>query len=95
MQLVSIGPVDDVFLYHYGKPIKQLPASEGIGHKEPAWTYFCMGSGPNMPAFDMPYEKLGVVSVEAAYSDHPHDVVVIGRRLPEATAARPYQSVQR
>ena len=35
VQLVSIGPVDDVFLYYYGKPIKQLPASEGIGHKEP------------------------------------------------------------
>ena len=45
-----------------------------------------MGCGPNMPAFDMPYEKLGVVSVEAAYSDNPHDVVIIGRRLPEATA---------
>ncbi len=87
VQLVSIGPVDDVFLYYYGKPIKQLPASEGIGHKEPPWTYFCMGCGSNMPAFDLPYEKLGVVSVEAAYSDHPHDVVIIGRRLPEATAA--------
>ncbi len=88
VQLVSIGPVDDVFLYYYGKPIKRLPASEGIGHKQPTWTYFCMGCGPNMPAFDMPYEKLGVVSVEAAYSDHPHDVVIIGRRLPEAMAAR-------
>jgi 4-amino-4-deoxy-L-arabinose transferase-like glycosyltransferase len=87
VQLVSIGPVDDVFLYYYGKPIKRLPASEGTGHKAPSWTYFCMGCGPNMPAFDMPYETLGVVSVEAGYSDHPHDVVIVGRRLPEATAA--------
>src|SRR5208282_954967 len=85
-RLVSIGPVDDVFLYYYGKPIRRLPASEGIGHKEPSWNYFCMGCGPNMPAFGMPYEKLGVISVEAAYSDNPHDVVIIGRRLPEATA---------
>ena len=94
VQLVSIGPVDDVFLYWYGKPIKQLPASEGLGHKEPPWTYFCMGDGPNMPAFDMPYEKLGVVSMEQAYSENPHEVVIIGRRLPEATAAETKNSVR-
>jgi 4-amino-4-deoxy-L-arabinose transferase-like glycosyltransferase len=94
VQLVSIGPVDDVFLYYYGKPIKRLPLSEGLGHKAPPWTYFCMGCGPNMPAFDMPYEKLGVVSVEASYSDHPHDVVIIGRRLPETTATAPKDSVR-
>ena len=86
--------MDDVFLYYYGKPIKQLPATEGIGHNEPSWTYFCMGCGPEMPAFDRPYEKLGVVSVEAAYSDHPHDVVILGRRLPETTAAGPRNSVR-
>jgi hypothetical protein len=94
VQLVSIGPVDDVFLYYYGKPIKQLPLSEGLGHNEPPWTYFCMGCGPEMPAFDRPYEKLGVVSVEAAYCDHPHDVVIIGRRLAEATAAERNSSVR-
>jgi hypothetical protein len=94
VQLVSIGAVDDVFLYYYGKPIKRLPKSEGIGHKDRPWTYFCMGCGPNMPEFDMPYEKLGVVSVEAAYNDHPHDVVIIGRRLPEATAAGEKNSVR-
>jgi 4-amino-4-deoxy-L-arabinose transferase-like glycosyltransferase len=93
VQMVSIGPVDDVFLYYYGKPIKRLPLSEGLGHKEPSWTYFCMGCGSTMPAFDMPYEKLGVVSVEAPYSDHPHDVVIIGRWLPETTAAAPKPSV--
>ena len=87
--LVSIGPVDGVFLYNYGKPIKPIPESEGRGHGQRAWTYFCMGCGPEMPVFDMPYEKLGVVSVEAAYSENPHDVVIIGRRLPEATAERP------
>ena len=54
-----------------------------------------MGCGSNMPAFDMPYEKLGVVSVEAAYYDHPHDVVIIGRRLPEATAAGPKNNMAR
>ena len=94
VELVSIGPVDDVFLYYYGKPIKQLPASAGLGHKEPPWTYFCMGCGPNMPAFDMPYEKLGRVSVEAAYCENPHDIVIVGRRLPEATAAEPKNSVR-
>jgi 4-amino-4-deoxy-L-arabinose transferase-like glycosyltransferase len=95
LQLVSIGPVDDVFLYYYGKPIRQLPASAGLTHNEPAWTYFCMGCGPNMPAFDLPYEKLGVISVEPAYSEHPHDVVVIGRRLAEATASKSESSLQR
>jgi hypothetical protein len=94
VQLVSIGPVDDVFLYYYGKPIERLPAAEGIGHKEPPWTYFCMGCGSSVPAFDMPYETLGVVSVEAAYSDHPHDVVILGRRLPETIAAGPKSSVR-
>jgi 4-amino-4-deoxy-L-arabinose transferase-like glycosyltransferase len=86
VQLVSIGPVDDVFIYYYAKPIRQVPASEGLGRAEPAWTYFCMGCGPKMPAFDLPYEKLGVISVEAAYSDNPHDVVIVGRRLSESTA---------
>ena len=57
VRLVSIGPVDDVFLYNYGKPIQRVPASEGVGHKEPSWTYFCMGCGPNMPAFDKPYKS--------------------------------------
>ena len=94
VQLVSIGPVDDVFLYYYGKPIKRLPASEGLGHKQPPWTYFCMGCGPNMPAFDMPYEKLGVISTEAAYSDHPHDIVIVGRRLSESTAEETKSSVR-
>ncbi len=94
VQLVSIGPVDDVFLYYYGKPIKRLPVSEGVGHKQPLWTYFCMGCGPKMPAFDMPYETLGVVSVEAAYSDHPHDIVIVGRRLSEATAAEAENNVR-
>ena len=92
VRLVSIGPVDDVFLYYYGKPITRLPASEGRSRQEPAWTYFCMGCGPNMPAFDMPYEKLGVISVETPYNDHPHDVVIIGRRLPQAAAAQPKDS---
>jgi 4-amino-4-deoxy-L-arabinose transferase-like glycosyltransferase len=95
VDLVSIGPVDDVFLYYYGKPIRQVPASDGLGHKEPAWTYFCMGCGPNLPAFDLPYEKLGVVSVEAAYSDHPHDVVIVGRRLTEATTAQRSEGLRR
>ena len=94
VQLVSIGPVDDVFLYYYGKPITRLARSEGIGDKQPPWTYFCMGCGSTMPAFDMPYEQLGVVSVEAAYCDHPHDVVILGRRLPEMTAARTVNSVR-
>jgi len=94
VELVSIGPVDDVFLYYYGKPIKRLATSEGIGRKERAWTYFCMGCGSNMPEFDMPYETLGVISVESAYSDHPQDVVILGRRLPEATAAGSSGSVR-
>jgi hypothetical protein len=94
VQLVSIGPVDDVFLYFYGKPIRRLPAAEGVGRHEPAWTYFCMGCGPNMPAFDLPYEKLGVVSVEAPYSDNPHDVVIIGRRL-DRMASEPEKSLKR
>jgi FtsH-binding integral membrane protein len=94
VQLVSIGPVDDVFLYYYGKPIKRLPTSAGIGHKQPPWTYFCMGCGPNIPAFDMPYETLGVISTEAAYSDHPHDIVIVGRRLSEATAAETKRNVR-
>jgi 4-amino-4-deoxy-L-arabinose transferase-like glycosyltransferase len=94
VELVSIGPVDDVFLYYYGKPIKQLPATDGIGNKTPPWTYFCMGCGPTIPPFEMPYEKLGVVSVEAAYSDHPHDVVIIGRRLNEATSTEMKTSVR-
>lgn len=87
--MVSIGPVDDVFLYYYGKPIKLLPESEGTSRKDPSWTYFCMGSGSDMPAFDLPYEKLGVVSVEAAYSDHPRNVVILGRLRTEVAAARP------
>ena len=94
VQLVSIGPVDDVFLYYYGKPITQLAETAGLDHQGPPWTYFCMGCGPNMPDFDMPYEKLGVVSVEAAYSENPHDVVIVGRRLPEATAAGANRSVR-
>ena len=53
-----------------------------------------MGCGPHMPAFEIPYEKLGVVSVEAAYSENPHDVVIIGRRLPETTAADCKNSVR-
>jgi hypothetical protein len=85
VKLVSIGPVDPTFLYYYGKPIRQLPATEGTGHKERPWTYFCMGCGSRMPAFDRPYEKLGVVSVQAVYSDNPRSVVIIGRRLPETT----------
>ena len=87
VQLVSIGPVDDVFIYYYAKPIKRIAASEGLGHGERDWTYFCMGCGSHLPEFDLPYEKLGVVSVESAYNEHPHDVVIVGRRLPETTAA--------
>ncbi len=94
VQLVSIGRVDDVFLYYYGKPIIQLPETAGIDRKEPAWTYFCMGCGPKIPAFDMPYEKLGVISMEQAYSENPHDVVIIGRRLPNATARKENNSVR-
>jgi 4-amino-4-deoxy-L-arabinose transferase-like glycosyltransferase len=95
VHMVSIGRVDDVFLYYYAKPIEQLPLSAGLGHDEPSWTYFCMGTGPDIPPFDKPYEKLGVISVEAPYSEHPHDVVIIGRRLPETTAAEGQTSVQR
>jgi hypothetical protein len=94
VQLVSIGPVDAAFLYFYGKPIKQLPATEGVGHNEPPWTYFCMNCRPSMPAFDRPYEKLGLISVEAAYCENPQHAVIIGRRLPETTAAKPKNSVQ-
>jgi hypothetical protein len=88
VELVSIGPVDDVFLYYYGRPIRQLPPAEGLGHGERAWTWFCMGCGPNMPRFDLPYEKVATISVETAYSDHPHDVVIVGRRLSDATAGK-------
>ena len=87
VQLVSIGPVDHDFLYYYGKPVKQLPAIAGTGHKERAWTYFCMGEDRNMPAVDMPYEKLGVVLIDPANSDRPQSTVIIGRRRPEETAA--------
>ena len=95
VELVSIGPVDDVFLYYYGRPIRQLPDAEGIGRGERPWRWFCMGNGPNMPQFDLPYEPLGTISVEPAYSDHPHDVVIIGRRLrTPRPGSRPAVSVE-
>ena len=87
VQLVSIGPVDDVSCIITASRSSGFRRARASAARQPAWTYFCMGCGPNMPAFDMPYEKLGVISVEAAYSDNPHDVVIIGRRLPDATAA--------
>ncbi len=89
VELVSIGPVDDVFLYYYGRPIRRLPASEGLGRQERPWTWFCMGCGPTLPKFDPSYERLGTIALETAYSDHPHDVVIIGRRLSDATAGQP------
>jgi 4-amino-4-deoxy-L-arabinose transferase-like glycosyltransferase len=94
VELVSIGPVDDVFLYYYGRPIRRLPAAEGIGHKERRWTWFCMGCGPKMPTFDPPYEQIDKISVETAYCDNPHDVVIIGRRLSDTTAEKPAGSVR-
>ena len=94
VELVSIGPVDDVFLYYYGRPIRQLPAAEGIGRKDRAWTWFCMGNGPNLPRFDPSYEPIGKISVEPAYNDHPENVVIIGRRIDDATAGNTADKVR-
>jgi hypothetical protein len=88
VHLVSIGPVDDIFIYYYAKPIKRLPQEVGAADGTQPWEYFCMGCGPNMPKVNFEYEKLAEVSVEAGYDDHPHDKVIVGRRLPSNVAQR-------
>ncbi len=94
VEMVSVGPVDDVFLYYYGRPIRQLPAGAGIGREERRWTWFCM-NGPESPRFDPPFEALGTISMETAYVDHPRRTVVIGRRMSDATAGRSIKSPER
>ena len=88
VHLVSIGPVDDIFIYYYAKPITRLPQDVGTKECEQPWEYFCMGCGPNLPKVTFDYEKLAEVSVEAGYNDHPHDKVIVGRRLPRNIAQR-------
>ena len=88
VELVSIGPINRVFLYYYGRPIRMLPADAGIGRGPRQWTWFCMNGGADMPRVDSPYEKLGTISMETPYTDHPRHTVIIGRRLNDATAER-------
>jgi hypothetical protein len=99
VHLVSIGPVDDIFMYYYANPIERLPAdkaAEGQGGNaaESEWEYFCMGCGPNMPEVKFDYEKLAEVSVDAGYVDHPHDKVIVGRRRPTNVARRNMDSTR-
>jgi 4-amino-4-deoxy-L-arabinose transferase-like glycosyltransferase len=86
VELVSIGPVNRVFLYYYGRPIRLLPPDAGSGRGPREWTWFCMNGGADMPRFDAPYEKVGTISMESAYSDDPRHTVVVGRRLSDDTA---------
>lgn len=89
-ELVSIGTVNRVFLYYYGRPIRPLPADAGVGGGPRTWTWFCMNGGEDMPRVDTPYEKLATISMETAYTDHPRHTVIIGRRLNDATAEQSF-----
>ncbi len=87
-ELVSIGPVNHMFLYYYGRPIRLLSGNAAVAGQHPGWTWFCMNGGADMPRIDLPYEKLGTISMETAYSDNPRHTVIIGRLLNNDTAER-------
>ena len=54
-----------------------------------------MNGGADTPPFDTPYEKIGTISMESAYTDDPRHTVVIGRRLNDATAEHSVESAGR
>ncbi|MGA2034627.1 MAG: glycosyltransferase family 39 protein [Thermoguttaceae bacterium] len=98
-RMVSLGPVDDRFLYYYGEPIRQLPAAAVAQEPPTDWSYFCMGPVTTpQPACDFAYETVGVVSNNAMRTEHPTEFILIGRRLsppprvgsgPELVAQKP------
>jgi hypothetical protein len=75
-RLVSLGLVDDRFLYYYDEPIRLLKDGRGSD-----WTYFCVGNGPNRPACRFAYEEIARVSLHQNRQADVSECVVIGRRL--------------
>lgn len=75
IQLVSYGPTHHLFAYHYGKPIRKLPAHP-TGQTNDGITYF---SSLAEPLFR--YEELGRIVCDRNRSPHPEKVVIVGRRI--------------
>ncbi len=82
-RLVSLGPVFHVFVYYYGDPIPILPRSGRESALPACGAYFCFDESASPPVkVNFPWEPIAKISCERRHRPHPHDVVVVGRRLP-------------
>ncbi len=90
-RLVSYGPVDPVFLFHFDDRIEVRPADLASVHTDDA-RIFCLSStwgSPDPGALDFPWEQIATVNCDRAISDEPERVVVVGRRLARSTTRPP------
>jgi 4-amino-4-deoxy-L-arabinose transferase-like glycosyltransferase len=89
VRLVSIGPVEPMFAYYYGQPIRQIPKRQLGAHWHEDWEYFCTGYDQTQPECSFPFEELGSVSCNPMAAAAGKNMVLVGRRLKTDSAARP------
>lgn len=84
--LVSIGQLETMFTYHYGKPVPLIDREE-VPHRIPQdLEYFCVNATQGRKIkLPFAWQQEAVVSCDRWKRDQPERMVVIGRRLPELT----------
>jgi 4-amino-4-deoxy-L-arabinose transferase-like glycosyltransferase len=78
--LVSFGPIHHLFAYHFREPtpLKDWPPQNGDPNLQPE--YFCFDWNYKQP-IPFAWEEIARVSCDRDRSDHPEEVVTVGRRL--------------
>lgn len=82
VKLVSLGPVDAHFLFHYGQSVEWLPRQATGSPAIAEGAYFCMDSAPDRPKCDFPYEEIAAISYHEERLANPTRFAIVGRRLP-------------
>jgi 4-amino-4-deoxy-L-arabinose transferase-like glycosyltransferase len=89
--LVSYGPISHLFAYYYRTYIPQLPFPQTASDPSADVDYFCFYGGTQGladPKLPFKWETIGEYSCDRQKSDRPKVLVVVGRRIRDATTTR-------
>ncbi len=85
VRLVSFGPIENMFAFHYKQAIPLLAWPREAHDLPPDVSYFCFNhEGDTPPVLPFAWRQIGVVSCDRNHYEKPIKSVIVGQRIETA-----------